>query len=113
MKKNIVQSKTVWRSQFVTSKSDQNVLRSQIVTLETASSKIASKIIVIRDVQVLLDRDLAEIYGVETKVFNQAVKRNIERFPDVFRFQLNENEAQKIELSSRSQYVTLDNRGNT
>ena len=112
MKKNIVQSKTVWRSQFVTSKSDQNVLRSQIVTLETASSKIASKIIVIRDVQVLLDRDLAEIYGVETKVFNQAVKRNIERFPDVFRFQLNENEAQKIELSSRSQFVTLNNSGN-
>ena len=38
----------------------------------------------------MIDRDLAELYGVETRVLNQAVKRNIERFPDDFRFELNE-----------------------
>ena len=75
-------------------------------------AKIASKIVVIRDVQVLLDRDIAEMYGVETKVFNQAVKRNIERFPNAFRFQLNEDEALEVEKSSRSQFVTLNNSGN-
>ena len=40
----------------------------------------------------MLDRDLAELYGVETKVLNQAVKRNIERFPQNFMFQLDEYE---------------------
>lgn len=57
---------------------------------------IGDKIFTIRGVQVMLDRDLAALYQVQTKVFNQAVKRNIERFPENFRFQLNENE--KIEL---------------
>jgi hypothetical protein len=46
----------------------------------------------IRGLQVLLDRDLAELYGVETKVLNQAVKRNEARFPNVFRFQLSDYE---------------------
>ena len=49
---------------------------------------IKNKIYTIRGLSVMLDRDLAELYGVETKVFNQAVKRNIERFPENFRFQL-------------------------
>ncbi len=40
----------------------------------------------------MLDRDLARLYGVETKVLNQAVKRNIERFPERFMFQITENE---------------------
>lgn len=83
-----------------------------IISNPLVDSKITSKIVVIRDVQVLLDRDLAEIYGVETKVFNQAVKRNIERFPDAFRFQLDEDEALEVERSSRSQFVTLNNSGN-
>ncbi|MBO7462350.1 MAG: ORF6N domain-containing protein, partial [Bacteroidales bacterium] len=48
-------------------------------TLQTIN--IENKIHVIRGQQVMLDRDLAELYGVETKVLNQAVKRNIERFP--------------------------------
>ena len=73
------------------------------ISNQLTGAKIASKIVVIRDVQVLLDRDIAEMYGVETKVFNQAVKRNIERFPDAFRFQLNEDEALEVERSSRSQ----------
>ena len=49
---------------------------------------IENRILVLRDQQVMLDRDLAELYGVETKVLNQAVKRNIERFPERFMFQL-------------------------
>lgn len=49
---------------------------------------IQSKIYEIRDQRVMLDRDLAAMYGVETKVLNQAVKRNIERFPEDFMFQL-------------------------
>ena len=53
---------------------------------------VEDKIFVIRGKQVMLDHDLAELYGVETKVINQAVKRNIERFPKEFRFQLTEDE---------------------
>ncbi len=63
---------------------------------------IESKILVIRGQQVMLDRDLAELYGVETKVLNQAVKRNIERFPQNFMFQLNDTEF----TNWRSQIVT-------
>ena len=58
----------------------------------------------IRTVEVMFDKDLAELYGVETKVFNQAVKRNIERFPNSFRFQLTQNEYDSL----RSQSVTLN-----
>lgn len=57
---------------------------------------IESKILNIRGKQVMLDRDLAVLYGVETKVLNQAVKRNIERFPERFRFQLTEFETDKL-----------------
>lgn len=57
-----------------------------------------------RSHKVMLDRDLAELYGVETRVLNQAVKRNSERFPDDFMFQLNTEEANSL----RSQFVTLD-----
>jgi hypothetical protein len=67
---------------------------------------IQNLIFTIRDVQVMIDRDLAKIYGVETKVFNQAVKRNIVRFPDSFRFQLTQEEYDAL---LRSQIVTLKN----
>jgi len=63
---------------------------------------IQNKISTIRGLQVMLDVDLAVLYGVETKVLNQAVKRNIERFPNSFRFQLTENEFDNL----RSQFVT-------
>jgi hypothetical protein len=53
-----------------------------------AQEVIENKIQVIRGKKVMLDRDLAGLYEVETKVFNQAVKRNIERFPEDFMFQL-------------------------
>ena len=60
---------------------------------------------VIRGQQVMLDKDLATLYGVETKVLNQTVKRNIERFPDDFRFELSREEC------LRSQIVTSNSRG--
>ncbi|MEA1956248.1 MAG: ORF6N domain-containing protein [Campylobacterota bacterium] len=73
----------------------------QITTI--TKENIQDKIYTIRGLQVMLDEDLAELYQVETKVFNQAVKRNIERFPEHFRFQLTEDEYQNL----RSQIVTL------
>ena len=51
-------------------------------------TEISSCIFTLRGKQVMLDRDLAELYHVETKVLNQAVKRNIKRFPDDFMFQV-------------------------
>lgn len=65
---------------------------------------IESKIFTIRNVQVMLDKDLAELYGVETKVLNQAWKRNIERFPEEFCFQLTKEEVEIL----RSQIATLN-----
>jgi hypothetical protein len=84
--------------------------------MSTNLATIQQRIFTIRGVQVMLDRDLAEIYKVETKVLNQAIKRNIERFPKGFRFQLTDEEAKdllKAETSvSKSQIVTLnDKRG--
>ena len=67
--------------------------------------RIEQKILLLRGEKVMLDRDLAELYGVETKVLNQAVKRNLERFPADFMFQLSKVEAG---LVSRSQIVTLN-----
>lgn len=66
---------------------------------------IRSRIYTIRDTQIMLDSDLAELYGVETKVLNQAVKRNIDRFPEEFCFQLTKSEYEFL----KSQIVTLDN----
>ena len=57
---------------------------------------IESLIHVIRDQQVMLDSDLARLYGVETRVLNQAVKRNNERFPEDFMFQLTEEDSQNL-----------------
>ena len=65
---------------------------------------IRARILTIRGVQVMLDRDLAELYGVPTKALNQAVKRNIERFPERFMFQLTKDEVSDL----RSQIVTLN-----
>ncbi|MCF7833099.1 MAG: ORF6N domain-containing protein [Candidatus Marinimicrobia bacterium] len=65
-------------------------------TKDVTIHSIQSMIYTIRGLQVMLDSDLAEIYQVETKILNRAVKRNIERFPESFRFQLTENEYKKI-----------------
>ncbi len=68
------------------------------------SGNIEPLIKIIRGQQVMLDKDLAMLYGIETKVLNQTVKRNIERFPDDFRFELNREEC------LRSQFVTSNGR---
>ncbi len=59
-------------------------------------NNIESKILSLRGKQVMIDRDLAELYGVETRVLNQAVKRNIERFPEDFMFALEESEETEL-----------------
>ncbi|QIM63541.1 DNA-binding protein [Pasteurellaceae bacterium Orientalotternb1] len=70
--------------------------------LVTIHSGIENRIFTIRNVQVMLDVHLAELYQVETKVFNQTVKRNLDRFPELFRFQLTKSEWDIL----RSQFVT-------
>lgn len=61
-----------------------------------SQKQIENRICTIRGNQVMMDRDLAEMYQVGTKVLNQAVKRNIERFPESFRFQLSDNEKNEL-----------------
>ena len=65
--------------------------------------EIRSRIHTVRGKQVMLDKDLSELYGVEVKRLNEAVKRNIERFPEDFMFQLNKDEYEFL----RSQFATL------
>src|SRR6478609_3749655 len=78
------------------------------VTEKAASPKlivapaIEARILVIRGRQVILDEDLADLYGVETRVLVQQVKRNVKRFPEDFMFQLTSAEAEAL----RSQIVT-------
>ena len=71
-------------------------------TVSISDESIIKKIITIRGVNVLLDKDLADLYGVETKVLKQAVKRNIERFPPDFMFVIDKQELMNL----RSQIVT-------
>ena len=102
-----------------------------IIKEPAAIDVIKHRIYEVRGMQIMLDRDLAELYGVETKVLNQAVKRNIERFPEDFMFKLNKSEwvllrsqiatlkesalstdtedIDVVETSLRSQIVTLNN----
>lgn len=57
---------------------------------------IQNRILLIRGEKVIVDSDLAEFYGVPSKVLNQAVRRNIERFPDDFMFQLTKDEQSEV-----------------
>lgn len=63
---------------------------------------LINRIYLIRGQKVMLDRDLSELYGVSTKVFKQAVRRNIDRFPDDFMFEMTQEELRNW----RSQFVT-------
>jgi len=100
----------------------QDLVKTQLIVIP--SERVISKIFLIRGKKVMTDKDLAELYGVETRILNQAVKRNIERFPADFMFQLNKQETDiwklQIEMSNtnnlrypigtsslRSQNVTL------
>jgi len=60
------------------------------------NNHILDSIFAFRSTQVMIDSDLANLYGIETKALNQAVKRNPERFPETFRFQLNDGEKQQL-----------------
>jgi len=82
----------------------KNEIAKEDTTTIQPVEQIESLILTIRGKQVILDRDLARLYGVETRVLNQAVQRNIERFPKDFMFQLSKEEAE----SSRSQFVMLN-----
>lgn len=72
------------------------------------SERIVNKIYIIRNKKVMLDKDLAELYGVKTMVLNQAVKRNMKRFPEDFMFQLN-----KSEFESLVSQIVISKRGGT
>jgi len=60
---------------------------------------IINKIIVLRDLKVMIDKDLAELYGITTKQLNQQVKRNLKRFPEDFMFQIKQEEKDEIILN--------------
>ena len=66
------------------------------MTTNILIERIANKIYFIRDTKVMLDRDLAELYCVETKVLKQAVRRNIKRFPNDFMFELTKDEFENL-----------------
>ena len=73
--------------------------------------KIQSRIYEVRGVRVMLDFDLAALYQVETKVLKQSVRRNLDRFPEDFMFEMTEQEYNSLIISLRSQIVTSNERG--
>lgn len=88
--------------QTTLAEADENI---QISTVESAQSDIKNFIYVVRNQQVMIDSDLAMLYQVETRTLNQAVKRNMARFPEKFRFQLSESEYENL----KSQFVISSN----
>ena len=79
-----------------------NIMKNSILRISIPDEAVIQKIYVIRGVKIMIDRDLAEMYGVETKVLKQSVKRNISRFPHDFMFELSVKEFEIL----RSQFVT-------
>ncbi len=96
----------------------KGIKKSETKTVVTAKN-IKDSIYNIRGRQVMIDEELAQMYNVETKNLNRAVKRNIDRFPEKFRFQLTEEELENLRCqivtssddSLRSQNATLSNYG--
>lgn len=90
-------------------------LNTEIVFLPT--EKVVSKIFLIRGKKIMLDRDLAELYKVETRALNQAVKRNPNRFPSDFMFQLTKEETKKLisqnVISTSSSQIATSSWGGT
>ena len=86
----------------------------EITTIGTSEVEVIKhRIYEVRGLRVMLDRDLAELYGVETRALNQAVKRNIDRFPDDFLFRLNKNEWTFLKsqiVISKNDATTADNK---
>jgi hypothetical protein len=83
-------------------KPTRKIQKAEVISLDV----IERRIVALRGHRVMLDRDLATLYGVETRTLNQAVKRNLERFPSDFMFRLTAKEA-AAHLPSRSQSVIL------
>lgn len=76
----------------------------KVIKIDT---ELQNKIFTVRDVPVMIDSDLAMFYNIETRIFNQAVKRNLNRFPERYRFQLTEKELNNL----RSQFVISSEHG--
>ena len=87
--------------------------KNEIAKVDSATvqtmKQIESLILTVRGKQIMLDRDLARLYGVDTKRLNEQVKRNMERFPDDFMFQLTKEEYEVL----RSQFATIENEGDS
>ena len=86
---------------------ENKIINTKVDIIDYQVEDIKNLIYTIREKQVMLDSDVAMLYHYETKKINQAVKRNIERFPKKFCFQLTEEELQLL----RSQIVTLNKKG--
>jgi hypothetical protein len=86
--------------EFIISERKGLMKRDDIIPQEV----IENKILFIRNKRVMIDKDLARLYGVETRTLNQAVRRNISRFPEDFTFQLTKDETDRL---LRSQIVIL------
>ena len=78
----------------------------ELETIELTEENIESMVYFIRGQKVMLDFDLARIYGYSTKAFNQQTKRNLNKFPEDFMFQLT---AEEVNAISRNKKSTLDN----
>lgn len=72
------------------------IIGEPIKSIAVTDELIMGKILLIRDLKVMIDRDLAELYGVNTKRLNEQVKRNTKRFPEDFMFQLTEQEKEQV-----------------
>ena len=83
----------------------KNKISFGILFMQHSQNQIVDKIIQVRGLNIILDKDIAPLYGVTTKALNQAVKRNSSRFPETFMFRLTDEEAE----FSRSHFVTLNN----
>jgi hypothetical protein len=99
-----------------TKKTAKKKSASKLTTAAFIPEQLVPLVIRLRHENVILDSDIAELYGIETKALNRAVKRNIERFPSDFMFQLTEEEIENLKCqigtsSSRSQIATLKNHG--
>ena len=87
------------RSQFVTAST--NVVDSSLTAQPRPAVNLDGRIWLLRGERVMFDHDLAQLYGVTTKALNQAVKRNVERFPADFMFQLTRAEAAKLTVQTQ------------
>ena len=91
----------------------KEISNTNLTSQETNIEVIKKRIYEIRGQRVMIDRDLAELYGVETRTLNQAVKRNMERFPEDFMFRLNKKEwdfwkSQLIVINKSKKYTDIE-----